>query len=60
MTPKFYIVKQDQHTFEETKHFVEPLEQELKDAQNQMKWGAKKGIISFVTELRTSTIYWEV
>lgn len=60
MIPKFYILKQDQNTYEDTKHFVEPLEQELKDAQNQMKCGATKGIISLVNELRTSTTYWEI
>ena len=60
MALKFYILKQDQNTYEDTKHFVKPLAEELKDAQAQIKWGAKKGMISLVTELRTSTTYWEI
>lgn len=54
MTPRFYILK------EEVKHFVTPEPEELKEAESQMKWGMKKGIISLVNEIRTSTTYWEV
>lgn len=54
MTPRFYILK------EEVKHFVIPEQEELKNAESQIKWGMKKGIISLVNEIRTSTTYWEV
>jgi len=55
-TPTFYILKEE--GFETIKQFVEPLEQELKDANNAIKWGMKKGIVSLVKATRTSTLYW--
>ena len=54
MTPTFYILKN------EVKHFITPEPQEIKNALNSIKWGAKKGIVSLVSEIRTSTTYWEV
>ncbi len=57
-TPKFYILKEK--GFDTIKHFVEPLESELKNASNAIKWGMKKGIVSLVKETRTSTLYWEL
>jgi len=55
-TPTFYILKEE--GFKTVKQFVEPLEQELKDANNAIKWGMKKGIVSLVKATRTSTLYW--
>lgn len=55
-TPTFYILKEE--GFETVKQFVEPLEQELKDANNAIKWGMTKGIVSLVKATRTSTLYW--
>jgi len=57
-TPMFYILKEE--GFDTIKNFVEPLEQELKDANNAIKWGMKKGIVSLVKATRTSTLYWEL
>ncbi len=57
-TPKFYILKEQ--GFDTIKHFVEPLESELKDALSAIKWGMKKGIVSLIKETRTSTLYWEL
>jgi hypothetical protein len=54
MTLTFYILK------DEVKHFITPEPQEIKNALNSAKWGMKKGIVSLVNELRTSTTYWEV
>ena len=54
MKPRFYILK------EEVKQEVTPEPEELKNALSQMKWGMKKGIVSLVSEVRTSTTYWEV
>ncbi len=54
MTPRFYILK------EEVKYFVTPEQEELRNVESQMKWGIKKGIVSLIKEIRTSTTYWEV
>ena len=54
MTPRFYILK------EEVKHFVTPEQEELRNVESQIKWGMKKGIVSLIKEIRTSTTYWEV
>ena len=54
MTFTFYILKN------EVKHFITPEPEEIKNALNSAKWGMKKGIVSLVNELRTSTTYWEV
>jgi len=58
MTPKFYILKEN--GTEQEKQFVTPEPEELRNAESQIKWGMKKGIISLVNEIRTSTTYWEV
>jgi len=54
MTPRFYILR------EEIKQEVTPEEEELRNALSQMKWGMRKGIVSLVNPIRTSTTYWEV
>ena len=54
MTITFYILKN------EVRHLVTPEPQEIKQALNSAKWGMKKGIVSLVSEVRTSTTYWEV
>jgi hypothetical protein len=54
MIPRIYILK------EEVKHYVNPEPEELKNVENQMKWGMTKGMISLKNEIRTSTTYWEV
>jgi hypothetical protein len=54
MTPKFYILK------DEVRKEITPEAEELNNALNAMKWGAKKGIVSLVNPIRTSTTYWEV
>ena len=58
MTPKFYIIKDN--GLEQVKQFITPGTEELRNAESQIKWGMKKGIISLVNEIRTSTTYWEV
>lgn len=55
MEPKFYII-----TKENEKRFVTPEPCELKNAENSIKWGMKKGIVSLVNPIRTSTTYWYV
>ncbi len=57
-TPKFYVLKEQR--FDTIKHFVEPLESELKNALSLIKWGMTNGIVSLVKETRTSTLYWEL
>jgi hypothetical protein len=57
-TPKFYVLKEQ--GFDTIKHFVEPLESEMRNALNSMKWGMTKGIVSLIKETRTSTLYWEL
>ncbi len=57
-TPKFYVLKEQ--GFDTIKHFVEPLESEIKDALSAIKWGMTNGIVSLVKETRTSTLYWEL
>jgi hypothetical protein len=54
MTLTFYILK------DEVRHTIAPEPQEIKNALNSIKWGMKKGIVSLVNEIRTSTTYWEV
>lgn len=58
MTPKFYILKEQ--GAETLRHFVTPEPEELRNAQNAMKWGMKKGIVSLIKPIRTTTTYWEV
>jgi hypothetical protein len=54
MEPKFYILVDGE------RQDVTPEPQELKDALNSIKWGAKNGIVSLKTPIRTTTTYWEV
>lgn len=54
MILEFYILK------DQERHYVTPEREELKNAESQMKWGAKKGIVSLIVEIRTSTTYWEI
>ena len=58
MTPKFYIIKNN--GLEQVKQFITPEPEELKNAESQIKWGMKRGMISLVNEIRKSTTYWEV
>lgn len=57
-TPTFYVLKEE--GFETIKHIVEPLESELNNALNSMKWGMEEGIVSLIKKTRTSTLYWEL
>ena len=57
-TPVFYVLKEE--GFETIKHFVEPLESELKNASSAIKWGMTNGIVSLIKETRISTLYWEL
>lgn len=54
MTPRIYILKED------IKQYVVGEKEEITDAKNQIKWGMKSGIISLITDLRTTTTYWEL
>lgn len=54
MTPKFYILKDNE------RQYVTPEPEELRFVKAELKWGMKKGIISLVTEIRTSTVHWYI
>lgn len=56
MIPKIYILEEEGP--EEVKRYLTPEPEEIKNIENQMKWGMTRGVVE--VELRTKTVYWEL